>query len=167
MPDLQRIACTRCGQSVFNVMVTGPDGAPHRVPLVTRITCGQPEDTGGPFDVNDPQVRLPSFIRELMHTPLPRMELCVSCVAAVFGLPLVTWGEDPMAISVAEHTKMLTDLGMNDETVAKTERFTRMHTRALAAFKIGWGEEAVSDLPVEYRPVPAAPAVDVLPDPAP
>lgn len=152
MPDFNRIGCTNCGKSIFNVQVKGPDGATHRVPLVVRITCGQPEDTGGPLDVNDSQIRMPSFVRELMHTPLPRMELCVVCAGAVLGLPLVTWDEDPLAIPVQKYDQMLTDLGVRDETVDKSERFSRMHRRALAAFKIAWGEEAVADLPAPFRP---------------
>jgi hypothetical protein len=85
MPQHQRMYCTNCGESVYNKMIDGV-----RVPLVVYMVVGQPPDTGPAvdLDVGSP-VKVPSFIREIMQTPVARVEFCVPCFAKIFGLKLV------------------------------------------------------------------------------
>lgn len=138
MPDLQRIACTRCKESVYNCFVDGPHGTTTRVPLVVRITLGQPGDTGLPVDINGPDVRVPSVVRSLMMTPIARIELCVKCFAELFGLDLVSAAEDTMYDStIQKEYQWLRDHFFFDESVPAIERHHLMHARALHAVAVG------------------------------
>ena len=145
MPLLARHHCTRCKESVFNCVIDG-----KRVPLVLYFVTGQPDDTGGPLDINGEGVKLPSFVRELQHTPVPRIELCMKCVAEVFNVPLVTAAADPLYD--ANNDKIPDALQLTDAAISKTEMLHRMHTRALHAIAVGQGRAAVKDLAPEYLP---------------
>lgn len=151
MPQLSRHYCTRCKKSIYNVEIEG-----QRVPLVVYFVVGQPADTGDPLDVNANGVKVPSFIRELMATPAgtQRVELCVPCVAEVFGVALVTAEEDPMYDS---NNDRIPDARQIAQGVDQVEAFHRLHFRALHAVKVGQGRATVGELPAEYLPPPAEP----------
>lgn len=154
MPDLARISCTRCGQSVFNCMIEGPDGQPYRVPIATRINQGQPADTGAPVPLDDEQVRMTSFTRANLLTPLPRIELCEKCLSEVMGWPLVTATEDPMYGEGVPALYKLIEEEFRDETRPMADRAIVMHTRALHAIGVAWDEARPEDLPAELQPAP-------------
>lgn len=154
MPDLTRISCSRCGQSVFNCMIDGADGQPHRVPVVTRINAGQPEDTGPLLDVYDPNIRMTSFTREFMQSRVARIELCEACLSEFMGWPLVSASEDPMFVSARANSKVqrAVDEVFDDPSIDKTARFNLMHARAFHAAHVAWNEAAPEDLQVALQP---------------
>jgi hypothetical protein len=160
MPQLSRHYCTLCKKSIYNVEIDG-----QRIPLVAYFVVGQPADTGDPLDVNADGVKLPSFVRELMQTPggTQRVELCIACLADVFGLALVTAADDPM---YDVNNNQIADAREIAQGVDQVEAFHRLHFRALHAIKVGRGAAQVSDLPAEFLP-PASPAQPdgVLTDP--
>jgi hypothetical protein len=84
MTQAVRHYCDSCGRSVYNVEIDG-----KRVPLVFYMVVGQPPDTGPVIGLNDPGIKVPQFVRELMATPTARMELCMECLAIALNLPLV------------------------------------------------------------------------------
>lgn len=142
MPQLNRHYCTKCGDSVFNCEING-----KRVPLVLYFVVGQPDDTGEPLDAN--AVALPSFVREILQTDVARVELCIKCVADVFGVPLLEAKDDPMYD--ANNDKIPDALQLRDPSMPRVERFKRMHARVLHAIAVGRGEAAVEDLASEYQ----------------
>lgn len=144
MPALTRNYCTGCKESIYNCVVDGV-----RVPLLVRITVGQPSDTGPALDINGPGVQVPSFLREIMQTPLARMELCVKCAAKAFGVPLVTAAEDPLYDANLDG---IPDAKQVDATLPMVEQLHRHHARTLQAIYIGRGD------PDALVPVPNAPA---------
>lgn len=153
MPDLTRIACTRCKQSVYNCFVDGPDGVPLRVPLVIRMNIGQPEDTGPRVDVLAENVRVPSVVRELTLSPLGRIEFCVKCFGEVFGLPMVTADEDPMySEAVFDLYQRWARSTWHDDSIPKVDRHALVNGRAIHALAVGWDEADHEDLPAEQRP---------------
>lgn len=154
MPMLNRQYCTRCKESVFNRLIDGV-----RVPLVFYFVVGIPDDVGE-VDINAPGLKVPSFVREIMQTALPRIELCMQCVAEVFGVALVTAAEDEMYD--ANNNKIADALELGDANLPKVEMFARMHHRVLHAIAVGQGRATVEDLPPEYRAPTSAPP----PDPA-
>lgn len=156
MPDLNRIACTRCQASVYSCMIEGPDGSAERVPLVIRLNVGKPADTGADMDLNGPNLRIPSVLRAMMQTPLARIELCVKCFAEVFQLPLVTATEDPMYDVESEAAQAVLNQAYFDESRPMTERANLVHTRALHALAVGWGKATAKDLPSAFRSRDAA-----------
>jgi len=131
-----------------------------RIPLVLYFVVGQPEDTGPPFGINDPGVKLPSFIRELMqpHVPLKRVELCMVCAADIFGVELVTAQTDPMhsAEQQAESAQeaMVT---LQDNTLDAVTKDSTVLARSLLAVKVGRGAVPAPPLP------PPAPVPEVEP----
>jgi len=158
MPEQPRVICTRCGRSVFTVAISGPDGEPRPIPIVTRITVGQPQDTGPDVNVLDPNVRVPSFIRSLLQTPLHRMELCVWCVGEIFGQPLVSPDEDPMYDEdVADYhvglNKVFGDDGQR-KALGEASLLRQMHARSLLAVQVGRGAMKAEDVPPEHKPRP-------------
>lgn len=150
MPDAVRIICTRCRQSVFNCEIEGPLG-PERVPYFVRLNMGRPPDTGT-FDMNGPNVRVPSVVRELDASPRATLELCVKCFAEVFRLPVVTAEEDPMVMGdMAALRRQFAD-EYQDESKPLSERLPEQHVRALHAIDVGWEFASPDDLPEKYRP---------------
>lgn len=128
MPSVNRHHCTRCGGGIHEM----------DAPVVVQITVGQPEDTGPALDVNGAGVRLPSFVREIMKTTLPRVELCVECAAAVLGVPLVTVEEDPMTDALLMGVAQGNVVG---DAIPATERAKITHVRTLEAIRIGRGDK--------------------------
>ena len=153
MPNLNRIACTRCQQSVFNCEIEGADGQLYRVPLVTRINQGQPADTGTPVPLDDPNIRMTSFTRANMLTPVPSIELCEKCLSEVMGWPLVSATEDPMYNDGMPELQKLIDAEYRDESRPMVERASVAATRPLHAIAVAWGDAAPGDLPLELQPV--------------
>lgn len=157
MPNLTRIACTRCKESVYNCIIDGPNG-PERVPLAVRLNVGQPDDTGGALDVIAANIRVPSIVRSLLLTPIARIELCVKCFGEVFGLPLVTAEEDPMySDAVFDWHQAINAQFYPNDAIPLVERFHHIHARALHSLAVGWGEAAAEDLPAAHKPAPPAP----------
>ena len=154
MPNLTRIACTRCQQSVFNCEIEGADGQMYRVPLVTRINQGQPPDTGPGVPLDNPNVRMTSFTRANMLTPLPAVELCEKCLSEVMGWPLVSAAEDPMYNDGVPALQQLLDAEFRDEARPMVERAGILAARPLHAIAVAWGEATPEDLPPELQPAP-------------
>jgi hypothetical protein len=159
VPDLNRVSCTRCKESIYNCMIEGPDGQQHRVPWLLRLIGGQPDDTGAPLDVLAPNIRVPSFVRALVLSPLGRIELCVKCVVEVFGVPAVTASEDPMyGQDNSDNTNDVFDLYreiekfFRDQSVPMVDRHHRANNRAIHALAVGWGEAHPDDLPEDQLP---------------
>lgn len=149
MAQLTRHYCTRCERSIYNVEIDG-----KRIPLVIQMVIGQPTDTGAPLEVNGDGVKLPSFIREIMHLPegLQRVELCVPCFAEIFGIPCVTAAEDEMWIPPSElppdsPLRTITP----DPEVSRVSAMSALYKRTLHAVEVGRGEKTVADLPVEFQ----------------
>lgn len=152
-----RHVCTGCQTSIYNVIVDGV-----RVPIVVNLWAGQPEDTGPILDLNAPGVKVPSFLREMMSTPLATAELCVVCAAKAFGVPLVTAEDDPMQGAGADVT-LPTERG----AMSEVERRAVMQERTLVALQVARGE-AEAPAPGQYlktqaefeayRPLPTPPA---------
>lgn len=159
MPQLTRHYCSRCARSIFNVEIDG-----KKIPLVIQMTIGQPADTGEPINVNDPEVKLPHFIREIMHLAqgLQRVELCVACFALVFGLPLVTAEEDEMWIppSQIDPQSPLRTIPQ-DPAVDFTQASAALYHRTFHAVEVGRGVKTVKDLPKQFQ----APPRPEMPDP--
>ncbi|MEX1185328.1 MAG: hypothetical protein WEA80_01905 [Gemmatimonadaceae bacterium] len=111
-----------------------------RVPLVAYMVVGQPEDTGPVIDATDPNVKLPSFVRAIMNTPVARVEWCMKCLADVFGLALVTPAEDPLYSDeqVGEERKMIEAL-QADLDVSSVDRAKQVYARTMTAIKVGRG----------------------------
>lgn len=132
MPQVSRHLCSNCGQSVFNCLING-----QRVPLVFYMVVGQPADTGEPLNVNAPGVKVPSFVRELMKPEVltARIELCMRCLAEVFGLPLVDEAHDPMS-----GAGMVPTIPVHSAQLGEVERSMLMHERALHAVKLAHGK---------------------------
>lgn len=154
MPDLMRIACTRCQQSVYNCEIEGPDGQQYRVPIVTRINQGQPDDTGARIAINDPNIRLTSFTRANMLTPVPKLELCEKCLSEVMGWPLLAPREDPMFNEGVPELHRLLEEEFRDQERPMVERACIIATRALHAIAVAWNEASPADLPPELQPAP-------------
>jgi hypothetical protein len=136
MPQHQRMYCSNCGESVYNKMINGV-----RVPLVIYMVVGQPPDTGPNIDLDiGSPVKVPSFIREIMQTPVPRVEWCVPCFAAIFGLKLVTADEDPMysKAQAAENAATFSAV-QQDDTLPAVEKSKQIHARTLTAIQVGRG----------------------------
>lgn len=148
---MTRIVCSRCQESVYNILIEGPDGSTQRVPLVIRINVGQPPDTGGTFDLNGKNLRVPSFVRAMMLTPIARLELCVKCFSEVFGVPCVTATEDPMYDTKAEAAQRVFNDAYHDERVPLAERANLIHARALLSFGIAWGDTTIDSIPDSLR----------------
>lgn len=153
MPDLNRIACSRCGNSVYNCMIEGSDGKEYRVPIFTRINSGQPDDTGPILAINEPHVRMTSFTREFMQTSVARIELCEKCLSEFMGWPLVSADEDPMFLSARANSQLQGHINetFNDASVSKAERFKLMHTRTFHAAHVAWGKALPTDLPAALQ----------------
>lgn len=90
---LQRYYCMSCRESIYNKTLNGV-----RIPLIFYFVLGQPDDTGPALDVMAKDVAVPSFVREFFHPDLPNqpVELCIPCVALLFGLKVYTPDKDPM-----------------------------------------------------------------------
>ena len=160
MPDVNRIYCSRCGESVYNCTIdTAGDGSDQRIPVVHRIISGQVPDSGPPVDLCATGVRVTSFTREVMATPLARVELGERCFAEVFGLPRLDANEDPMFDT--NNNKIPDRLELNDEHLDASEKGTLMHRRSLHALLVGRGAAKATDLPPEFLP-PSADPVDAL-----
>jgi hypothetical protein len=143
MPQHQRMYCTNCGESVYNKTIDG-----ERVPLVIYMVVGQPPDTGPAvdLDVGSP-VKVPSFVREIMQTPVARVEFCVPCFAAIFGLTLVTADDDPMYSSAqaAENTASYNAVQL-DDSIPAVEKSQQIHARTLTAIQVGRGAKKAPKL---------------------
>jgi hypothetical protein len=91
MAHVNDFLCDDCGRWCSTVTI---DGKP--VPLVVYVVAGvSPDYAGAPVGLNDPGVKVPAFIRELMARPVPRQEWCVECFAKRFGVPLEAAPEPP------------------------------------------------------------------------
>lgn len=159
MPDTTRIICTRCKQSVYNCMIDGV-----RVPIVHRMNLGQPADTGPTLAINDPGVKLTSYTRSMMQTSVARIELCEKCFADVLGLPLLTADADPMFDEDQVAAQQAINRVRDQEGVSYADAFHAMHTRAIHAFAVGWGEASVDDLAGLFRKAPPIPKKVPSPD---
>lgn len=155
MPQLNRMYCSNCKTSIYNVMVDGV-----RVPYVFYFVVGQPPDTGPQLDVNAEGVKVPSFIRAILQAPVPRAELCMNCVADIFGVPLVTAKEDPMYSDEQfdENTQAIREV-MQDESVDQVNTNAAIMERPLLAIKVGRGA-------VDAPALPPAKKVESPADPA-
>lgn len=156
MPNVNRMYCSNCKTSIYNTFI-GPDGKRSaegtrgavRVPLVLYFVVGQPPDTGETLGVNDPGVKLPSFVRELMqaHVPVARVELCMLCVAEVFGTKLYTADADPMhspeqtAVTATKLAAAITP------AMPEVDKHALQMERALLAVKVGRGGAKAPKLP--------------------
>lgn len=145
MPNLTRMYCSNCKNSVYNTMIDGV-----RIPLVLYFVVGQPGDTGPMLDVNGEGVKLPSFVRELMqpHVPVARVELCMNCVAEVFGVKLVTAKDDTMYS--AEQAKLTAkDVGevVQDASIDEVNTTAKVMERPLLALRVGRGAKKAPKLP--------------------
>lgn len=157
MPQLNRMYCSNCTNSIFNTFV-GPDGkrakegdpGAVRVPLVLQMVVGQPEDTGPILDINGEGVRVPSFVREMQmpHVPVKRVELCMICVSELFGLPLVDAQSDPMySIEQQRATQEAVEPLLRDEKVDRVKAFGKSFERSMLAIKVGRGAVKAPKLP--------------------
>jgi len=91
MAHVNDFICDYCGEWCSTVVVDG-----KLVPLVVYVVTGVPPDYGGaPVGLNDPGVKVPTFIRDLMAQPVPRREFCVRCFAKAFNLELVEVVQPP------------------------------------------------------------------------
>jgi len=85
MAHINDFACDDCGTTCSQATVDGKS-----VPLVVYVVVGVPPAyQGPPVGLNDPGVKVPELIRELMRQPTPRREWGVECFAKEFGLTLV------------------------------------------------------------------------------
>lgn len=137
MPQLTRMYCSNCRESIYNCTIDGV-----RVPLVLYFVVGQPADTGPTLDVNAPGVQVPSFVRELMqpHVPTARVELCIACVAELFGTALVTAEEDPMhSTEQVQQTAKAVGAVVQDATIDEVHTSAVVLARPLLAIKVGRG----------------------------
>ena len=76
-----RFACSRCGESIYNVTV---DGKP--APIVFYMVAGlHPEYAPDQVDLN--ALAIPQWLRELLVARTPRADLCVNCVIVTFRTP--------------------------------------------------------------------------------
>lgn len=145
MPQLSRMYCSNCKISIYNCMVDDV-----RIPLVFYMVVGQPGDTGPPLGINDPGVKLPSFVRAMMlpHVPAARAELCMNCVAEVFGVKLVTADEDPMySAEQEEATKAEVQPVIEDKSIDEVTTTAKVMERPLLALKVGRGANKAPKLP--------------------
>lgn len=145
MPQLNRMYCSNCKNSVYNTMIDGV-----RIPLVFYMVIGQPADTGPPLGINDPGVKLPSFVRAMMlpHVPVARAELCMNCVAEVFGVKLVTAQEDPMYSAEQEaEAKAEVQPIIDDKAIDEVTTTAKIMERPLLAIKVGRGAERAPKRP--------------------
>jgi len=93
MAHINDFACDDCGQICSQATVDGKS-----VPLVIYMVVGVPPTYKGPaVGLNDPGVKVPAILRELMAQPTPRREWCAACFAKHFGLPLVEAPQEPDA----------------------------------------------------------------------
>lgn len=150
MPQMSRYHCSRCKESIFNCLIDD-----KRIPLVFYMVVGQIPDAVEDLDVNAEGVKVPSFIREMMATPggTQRIDLCIKCLAEVFGLDLVAAADDPMYDS---NNDKIPDARQLAAGVGQVEAWHRLHVRPLHAIMVGQGRAQVSDLPAEYLPPPDA-----------
>jgi hypothetical protein len=159
--QISRMYCSRCETSIYNVLVDG-----LRVPLVLYFVVGQPEDTGPALDVNGDGVRLPAFVREIMHdhVRIKRAELCMNCVAEIFGTPLVTAADDDMySVEQVAETRVAVQ-ALDDPAIAQVTRSAAALDRVFQGILVGRGAEVAPALP---EPAPVARFTDPtrLPDP--
>lgn len=137
--------CSNCKRSIYNVLIDGV-----RTPLVLYFVVGQPPDTGPPLGVNDPGVKLPSFVRAMMlpHVPAARAELCMECVGEFFGVKLVTAEEDPMYSAAQEAvTKVEVEAVVQDREIDEVNTTAKVMERPLLALKVGRGAVKAPKLP--------------------
>ena len=159
--------CSSCKNSIFNTFVgkdgkRANDGDPDavRVPLIFYFVVGQAADTGPPLGINDPGVKLPSFVRAMMlpHVPVARVELCMICVSEVFGVPLLTAEEDPLYSAEQEsETKVEVEAVVQNAEIDEVATAAKVMERPLLALKVGRGAEKAPPLPRSPKQV-AAPA---------
>jgi hypothetical protein len=165
MAELSRHYCVRCETSIFNVRTDDV-----RVPIVFKITIGQPDDTGPKLDVNAPGVRLPSVTREAMqdHVFVKSFSLCNNCVSEVFGLPLLTAEEDPMySQDQAEASMRSVRAAAEDAEVDELATRAISLERAILAIQVGRGAVPAPPLaPVRAKAIPLPPASAVTLEPA-
>ena len=155
MPQLNRMYCSSCGNSIYNTFV-GSDGkrakegdpGAVRIPLVHYIVTGQPGDSGPILDRNGEGVRVTSFSREIAQTPVQRVEFCEICFAETFGLPLLTAQEDPMySAQQQELTTRAIDAVVQDQNIDEVATSAKIMERPLLALKVGRGAEKAPKLP--------------------
>lgn len=149
MPQTSRHYCSRCKQSVYNCMIDGV-----RVPLVLYFVVGQPGDTGPAVGLNDPGVKVPSFVRALMESDVARAELCMACAGEVFGVPAMTWDLDPALDANGNAIPDIEELRAQRATLGEVEYFKRLHARVFDAITNGRGPNAVLATPRIPTPPP-------------
>lgn len=155
MPQLNRMYCSNCKTSIYNCMIDE-----IRIPLVLYFVVGQPGDTGPPLGINDPGVKLPSFVREIMQVPVARAELCMVCVAEFFGVKLVTAEEDPMySVEQEAVTKAVVEAVVQDAEIDEVNTIAKVMERPLLALKVGRGAKKAPKLPKSAKASPAAATV--------
>jgi hypothetical protein len=159
MPQVTRHFCSNCKQSVYNCMIDGV-----RIPLIFYFVIGQGADTGPPLDVNGDGVKLPSFIREILLAPVPRVELCIACVVKIFGLDLHTGQTDPM-YSREQEALSATKIRavVEDTSVDEVNTHAIVMERTLLAFQVGRGAVPAPALPPPAPEPEPAPAGEKLP----
>lgn len=166
MPQMQRFFCSNCKRPIDEITIEGKP-----VPLVVYFVVGQPPDTGAPVDLDEGSgVKVPSWVREIMqpHVPTARVELCIPCVAELFGTKLVTADADPMFSKEAtdETARALTRLNDADREAQRkgapartaVEQHHDTVIRALQAVKVGRGAAKAPKLPPPVKPPRAVPA---------
>lgn len=166
MPQLQRFFCSNCLRPIDEVTIEGKP-----VPLVVYLVVGQPPDTGPPVDLDEGSgVKVPSWVREIMqpHVPTARVELCIPCVAEVFGTKLVTADADPMFSKEAtrETARAISLRRVADDTARQRGEPSRSSvqqhhdtvSKVLQAVKVGRGALKAPKLPKPDPKPRAAPA---------
>jgi hypothetical protein len=147
---IPRFYCARCAESVFNCIIDGV-----RIPIVLQFNVGQAPDTGPPLGINDAGVKLPSWIREMMqlHVPSANGNLCMKCVAEVFGTPCLTPDEDPMfSLEQAEISGGIVATVVADPEIDQRTTNATIFQRVFEAVQVGRGARQAPALPPP-RPV--------------
>lgn len=161
---IPRFYCARCAESVFNCIIDGV-----RIPIVLQFNVGQVPDSGPPLPINDPGIKLPAWIRELMqpHVADASGNLCMKCVAEVFGTPCVTADEDTMfSVEQAQLTKTIVDEVTADPEIDQRTTNATIFERVFEAVQVGRGVKQAPPLPPQREPaiaMPPASAIDLGP----
>jgi hypothetical protein len=162
---ISRFYCSRCAESVFNCIIDGV-----RVPIVLQFNVGQVPDSGPPIAVNDPGLKLPAWIRELLlpHVPSANGNLCMKCLAEVFGTPCVEAQEDSMfSVEQAELTAARVTEVIRDPEIDQRTTNATIFERVFEAIEVGRGAKDAPPLP-PAKPIaiamPPASAIDLSPE---
>lgn len=142
---ISRFYCTRCTRSVYNCIIDGV-----RVPIVLQFNIGQIPDSGAPLDVNAPGVKVPAWIREAMqpYVPSANGNLCMDCVAEVFGTPCVDAEEDSMfSREQSELSASAAQDVVGNPEVDLVNTVAAVFGRVFEAIEVGRGAKPAPSLP--------------------